>query len=300
MTLFRVLFYGAVRSQITPDIAAQPQLTLTAFIRGLWFDNVIACYIMVLPLVVTCILSIGSWWKNYMYRALNLWFGILYTLVFMAEAGNIPYFSYFSKMLNASIWNWASYGGTTLGMIFGETSYYLYIASFAIATIAFSGALRILRHKFTTTSIRHEASVSIGKRYLQPGIMAVVLIAACLLGIRGRLGYNPIKVSAAYFSTSPVLNNLGVNPMFSLLTSTLDELRPENKTLHLMPAEQAIHNVQLYYHRNGISGISPIAREVRPHSAPIKRNVAIVLMESMSAKLMSHFGNTAHLTGKRS
>lgn len=296
MTLFRVLFYGAVRSQITPDIAAQPQLTFTAFIRGLWFDNVIACYIMVLPLVVTCILSIGSWWKNYMYRALNLWFGILYTLVFMAEAGNIPYFSYFSKMLNASIWNWASYGGTTLGMIFGETSYYLYIASFIIATIAFSGALRVMRQKFTITNIHHEVGSSIVKRYLQPGIIAIVLIAACLLGIRGRLGYNPIKVSAAYFSTSPVLNNLGVNPMFSLLTSTLDELRPENKTLHLMPAEQAIHNAQLYYHRNGISGISPIAREVRPDSAPIKRNVVIVLMESMSAKLMSHFGNTAHLT----
>ena len=37
---------------------------------------------------------------------------------------NIPYFSYFFKTINSSIYNWFGYGATTAGMIFGETSFY--------------------------------------------------------------------------------------------------------------------------------------------------------------------------------
>lgn len=300
MTLFRLLFYFSVKQQITPDIASQPQLIATAFVRGLWFDNVIACYLMALPLVVTCILAVGGWWRKSMYRVLNVWFGIFYALVFMAEAGNIPYFCYFSKMLNASIWNWAAYGGTTLGMIFGEASYYLYILSFFIATILFGIFLYLLRRFFLSTSNQRPsptASPRFAQRYLYPSFASVLLIAACLFGIRGRVGYNPIKVSAAYFCTSPVLNNVGVNPMFSLLTSTLDEMRPENRTLHLMPTSQAVRNVQQYYNRTGIKGISPIARALKPDTViQQQRNVVIVLMESLSAQLMTRFGNPNHLT----
>lgn len=298
MTVFRVLFYFSINQQITTDVSSQPQFLVSAFVRGLWFDNVIACYIMALPLVVSCIMAIGGWWKGCMYRVLNIWFGTLYTLVFMAEAGNIPYFDYFSKLLNGSIWNWASYGGTTLGMIFGEASYYLYIAAFVVATVLFAFLLHTLRRKYLKTAPQatHSPQQGIVGRYVIPSLLSVVLIAACFLGIRGRLGYNPIKVSAAYFCANPVLNNLGVNPMFNLLTSTLDELRPENRTLHLMDPKVAIRNVQGFYNRKGIEGISPIAREVKPDSAPLRRNVVIVLMESMSAKLMTRFGNTAHLT----
>lgn len=257
LTLMRVCFYLSVSHMLTPDVAGQPALVATAFVRGLWFDNVIACYIMALPLVVGCVAGAFGLVRKWMLRAAGVWFGVWYTLVFMATAGNIPYFVYFSKVLNASIWNWAGYGGTTLGMIFGEPSYYLYIALFVVATALFSAFLWYMRR---------------------------------------RLGYNPIKVSAAYFCSSPVLNNVGVNPMFCLLNSTLDDLRPENRTLHLMPDAEAIRLVQQYYGRTGIKGISPIARRVEPDSQPVRRNVVVVLMESMSAKLMGRFGCKAGLT----
>lgn len=55
LTLMRVCFYLSVSHMLTPDVAGQPALVATAFVRGLWFDNVIACYIMALPLVVGCV-----------------------------------------------------------------------------------------------------------------------------------------------------------------------------------------------------------------------------------------------------
>lgn len=300
LSLFRCELYFSVKDQLTPDVAGDMGAVATAFLRGVWFDNVIACYIMALPLVFTCIIGLLNLWRKWMFRAINIWFGIFYTLVFMAEAGNIPYFNYFQKLLNASIWNWAEYGTQTMGMIFGEASYYRYIFEFVLATAVFSFFLYVLRKrickdrdfasnqsKLKELSCKHRAVIL---------LMTVILGGACFMGIRGRIGYNPIKVSAAYFCTSPVLNNLGVNPMFNLLTSTLDDMRPENKTLHLMDPQQAVRNVQEFYGRTGLEGISPLARQIQPEGAPTRKNVVYIFMESMSAKLMTHFGNEKNLT----
>lgn len=300
MGFFRLEFYLSVRPQLPADVVQHTSWTFRAFLNGLWFDNVIACYITALPLLFAVIVSLCRVWRPWMVRACNVWFGFFYALVFMAEAGNIPYFAYFSKLLNASIWNWAAYGGTTLGLMFGESSYYLYIFSYFVALALFCLVLYVIRKRFfhfTAAEARREKSRPYTWSYLLGvSLSSLALVGACMLGIRGRLGYNPIKVSAAYFCTNPVLNNLGVNPMFCLLTSTLDDLRPENRTLHLMDNAQAVTRVQQFYGRKGINGISPIATRVSPKGEPLRRNVVIVLMESMSAKLMARFGNTKNLT----
>lgn len=300
MSVFRLAFFNSVSPLLPPDVAEHTDWILTAFVRGVWFDNVIACYLMALPLAVAVVAGVCNWWRAGLFRAFNVWFGTLYALVFMASAGNIPYYAYFTKLLNASIWNWAEYGGTTLGMIFGEASYRAYILAFFAATLLFGASLYLLRTRvfgFTARRMR-SAKPSPVRAWQRAGIawVGAAVLGGCILGIRGRLGYNPIKVSAAYFCTNPVLNNLGVNPMFCLLTSTLDEMRPENKKLHLLPPEEAIRQVQQFYGRKGIPGISPIARQVVPQGEPTRQNVVIVLMESLSAQLMGRFGNTRELT----
>lgn len=300
MSVFRLAFFNSVSPLLPPDVAERTDWILTAFVRGVWFDNVIACYLMALPLAVAVVAGVCNWWRAGLFRAFNVWFGTLYALVFMASAGNIPYYAYFTKLLNASIWNWAEYGGTTLGMIFGEASYRAYILAFFAATLLFGASLYLLRTRvfgFTARRMRSMRRPAV-RAWQRAGIawVGAAVLGGCILGIRGRLGYNPIKVSAAYFCTNPVLNNLGVNPMFCLLTSTLDEMRPENKKLHLLPPEEAIRQVQQFYGRKGIPGISPIARQVVPQGEPTRQNVVIVLMESLSAQLMGSFGNTRELT----
>lgn len=292
MSLLRVLFFMAVRSQLTDGERGEWSLIATAFVRGVWFDNVIACYVLLLPLVVLSVVAIVGRGMHRTVRPVGIFFGILYTLVWMATTANIPYFVYFTKILNSSIWNWASYGGTTLGMMFGEASYYPYIATFFIITPAFCWLLRrygrTLRREWTGT-VRPQLSV---RDRLTMSAVALALCGLCLFGIRGRRGYNPIKVSAAYFCNSPVLNQLGVNPMFCLLQSTLDDLRPENRRLHLMDDAHAIALVQQELGRRGLPDISPVARNVHGDSLPTRHNVVIILMESMSARLTGCLGDT--------
>lgn len=48
LSVIRLFFYIAVKEQITGDAAGNASWIYAAFLRGLWFDNVIACYITAL------------------------------------------------------------------------------------------------------------------------------------------------------------------------------------------------------------------------------------------------------------
>ena len=299
LTLFRLLFLFAVEGQLTDDVRGDLGSYLTAFIRGVWFDNVIGCYVLILPLVIFMISGICRYYGKALFRGTAIFFGFFYSLVFMASAGNIPYFAYFTKILNSSIWNWAEHGGTTLGMMFGEASYYLYIFYFVVFTTAFALLLRYYNKRWV--QMLNKAADGKTEKFSAKDLacklaIGLPLIGLCLFGIRGRRGYNPIKVSAAYFCNNPILNQLGVNPMFCLLTSTLDDMRSENKTLKLMDSEKAVAQAQALLQRKGLVDVSPMAREVVDSVAPNRKNVVLVLMESLSAKFMQRFGNEQHLT----
>ena len=294
LTAFRLVMLTAIAPDLTPDASGRYDLYAMALLRGLWFDNVVCCAVMLPAVLVVGVSAVGGWWHRRTLRGLHLWLGITYALIFAASAANIPYFLYFTKILNASIWNWAEYGTTTLGMLFGEASYYIYMGLFALATALMAWWL----HR---SYVRHHAAwvrqrgLSVQQRLAMAGV-SLALGSLCLFGVRGRMGYNPIKVSAAYFCQSTLLNNLGVNPMFCLLSSTFDDLRPENRTLHLLPSQQAVRGAQQLLGRQGMPGLSPLAREVKPEGQPTGQNVVMILMESMSAKLMARFGHTGHLT----
>ena len=51
MTVLRGVFFASVRSQLSDGVRGDVGLAAMAFLRGLWFDNVTACYILLLPMV---------------------------------------------------------------------------------------------------------------------------------------------------------------------------------------------------------------------------------------------------------
>lgn len=56
--LFRLVLFTSIDYQFPPDIQNNFLMQATAFIKGLWFDNVIACYILLLPLVILWITAL--------------------------------------------------------------------------------------------------------------------------------------------------------------------------------------------------------------------------------------------------
>ena len=119
-------------------------------------------------------------------------------------------------------------------MLLQESSYWLYIASYFIVIFSFVYLLKHLYGFFWKRIDESHAdthSVPIVSLRL---IVTFAFISGCIFGIRGRIGYNPIKISEAYYCNDSFLNQLGINPAFNLLTSSLDDMRKENEEIHLL------------------------------------------------------------------
>lgn len=283
LSLLRLTLYCAGRSFLAEASRGDVLLQSMAFLRGVWFDNVVTCYIVAVPLLATIVCSICGYAGKWILTPVTRWMQVFTIMLMGFSAGNIPYFLYFFKNINSSIWNWAEYGTTTIGMVFGEPSYYPPMVGFLILAVCYL----IWSERWLNNRMEEVDSVAQTTGWMPRVaslLLGIVCGGLCFLGIRGRLGYNPIKVSAAYYCEDAFLNQLGINPAFNLLTSTLDDRRPENRELHLMDKNTALQNVMAYLGRND-SDQTPLAYEL-PAGQANGSNVVMILMESMSANLM--------------
>ncbi len=295
-SLFRLVEFTALHAQIThPDVSA-----LGAFVCGVWFDNVIACYIMVLPLVVVLVSAMFGWSHRWLRRGVTVYFAVFYAIAFMPSAANTPYFAYFFKNINSSIFGWFGYTATTAGMLVQEKSWWFYIAMYLLVTVAFVWALFRVERVYAR-SLENAPVDRSPKFYVFGSVVSVLLVALCVFGIRGRRGYNPIKISEAYYCDDSFLNQLGINPAFNLLTSVLDDMKPENKELRLMPSADAVAYTRQWLGITGKTDSGDVLRRFvvndTARNKPLEKpNVVVILMESMSGSLLQEFGQCQPLT----
>lgn len=283
LSFYRCVEFFVLRGMITDQSTA----VAPAFVRGLWFDNVMGCYVIIVPLALVLLAACFGYCKRWMLRTVAVWFCVLYALLLMASAANIPYFAYFFKNINSSIFEWFGYTGTTAGMVFQEKTWWVYIALYFVLTTVFCWLVWQITERTIITATNR-------KHWLPSLLITVALIALCLFGIRGRTGYNPIKISQAYYSNDPFLNQLGINPAFNLLTSALDDLRKENAELMLMPYNEAISYVRKSLNIVGdVDSTKVLFRHITNTNqeedsilSTQKPNIVIILMESMSSALL--------------
>lgn len=294
-TLFRGVEYMALHSTMS---AAQNDASVWgAFLRGVWFDNVVGCYVMIAPLVIVLVAACCNHYERGWRKFAQWWMVVFYTIVLAISASNIPYYAYFAKNINSSIFNWFGYANTTAGMVVGESSYWLYIALFIIATLLFVGALILLRRWFDLRIAQADQAPQTKRTVLARVVVTLCLAGLCIFGIRGRVGYNPIKVSEAYYCQDPFLNQLGIAPAFNLLTSWLDDQRPENQELHLMEYDVAISTTRQSLRIAGaVDSAQVLKRHIEGDSIQRRPNIVIILMESMSASLLHTLGQQEKVT----
>ena len=296
--LFRVVFFFAAGYEFPPAISREYLLQAKSFLYGLWFDNVIACYLLLAPLAVLWIGALLGRLPRALFRSAAVFFSVFYGLSFFIAAANIPYFAYFFKVINSSIFNWFEYGTTTAGMVLEESSYYPYLL-LAVAATALWTWLMWRMAGWAGRCCRETRAPGMSAGWRGRGVVFLVgaaCVGLCLFGIRGRRGYNPIKVSQAYYCEDPFLNQVGINPVFNLLNSALDDRRAGHDWVQLVAEAKAVDNARRLLRRPGIDGISPLARQVDNPDREGRKNVVIVLMESMSAHLMDSFGTGKGLT----
>ena len=285
-TVFRLLLFANELERI--DHLTSNYDVFYSFIMGLRFDIVICSYILLLPYLL---LSINLFlFKNKFFDKISFYFTlVLFSIAFLISTADIPYFNQFFSRFSITAFAWSDNPKFVLKMIVGEPRLWLYIIPFSVSVFLF---YKVLLRIF---SVQNETYVSL-KKGLEI-IVTVLFLGVMILGVRGRVEKKtPIRVGMAYFSNNPFLNQLGLNPNFTLMQSFLEALKEENKPIKLLPENIAISNVQKYLAIHNVNPKSPILRTENLGSSPNHKNIVIILMESMTAANMERHGNKDKIT----
>ena len=287
-TIFRFVLFFIGLDHIS--FSEEPNLNVfRAFVMGVRFDLVIIGYVLFFPAFILLLLDIFKSKNPLIRKIIFYWIFIFFSLSFMISAADIPYFNQFFSRFNVGAFAWADSPIFVLKMVLQEPKYFIYIFLAIALDFIFYKALRSLfKQDYSDSKLNISLKI----------VLSLVVLALMFAGIRGRLEKkSPIRVGTAYFCTNPFLNQLGLNPSYTLLRSYLDSRKEKNKPIDLMDEKQAIKNVQKYLGINKPSQNNPISREIHSDSnAIIKPNVVLVIMESMSAAKMGRFGNSDNLT----
>jgi phosphoglycerol transferase MdoB-like AlkP superfamily enzyme len=262
-----------------------------AFIMGLRFDVVISGYIFILPYVVLMIQSYAALNASFLNKLIFYYVFIFCSLAFLVCAADIPYFNQFFSLFSITAFEWMDSPGMVFRMIIEENHYWLYLVPFLIVVFVFYNVLNKILNTKDEFRFPYHLSINVVISFLVLGLM--------ILGIRGRIEEkSPIRVGTAFFSNNPFLNQLGLNPNFTLIRSYLDSRLEENKKLHLMDESKAILYTQTYLGIKKPDNQYPLLRSenINGNNRSNKQNVVIVMMESMSAAKMKRHGNVDDIT----
>lgn len=294
-TAFRLLLLFTDTDKLSDIPSGKFILVLKAMFMGFRFDTVVSGYILLLPTVFLSILSILLIDRKIAYRITNIYLIIVYSVAFFISASDIPYFHQFFSRFSTAAFNWVDTPGFVASMIFQEFHYWGYIIPLLFSILGFSWIIIRIRKKIEKSESQYDSKFSYVLKII---LLSIVLWGVLFIGIRGRLENKaPIKVGTAYFSNYAFLNLVGLNPVFTLIRSYLNDLKSENQSLNLCNQNEAIAYVRKSFKvDNNEEFDSPVARRIKSNSKPTGSNLVLVIMESMSAAKMSRFGNTDNLT----
>lgn len=267
---------------------------LKVFFIGFRFDSVVVCSILLIPYVfLTVLYFIKALHQLYLHICI-CFIIIFFTVSFLISSIDIPYFNHFFSRLSFSAFQWLDTPGTVLRMIIGEPEYWLAVIPFLLSLSILYNFKKKLLLSFRNIPDTSEDMLPAGWQIF----ISAVFLGLLVIGIRGRIEFmSPIRVGTAYFTNNGLLNQLGLNPNYTLLRSMVDSFNAENACYSIMDSQEAIRNVQTYLDIKPLSDEYPILRKTDFGSEPSNPcNVIVIIMESMQAAKLSRHGSRKNLT----
>lgn len=284
-SIFRFVLFVTEIDRVSEDGMSN---ILKAFIMGVRFDIVISGYLLLLPVIILLVLDILKIRNEATLKSIFIFIFTLFSISFLICAADIPYFNQFFSRFSVTAFEWMDSPAFVFKMIFQEPKYFLFILPALLLIFVYYKVLKKTLYK---------SKLSTWKLYIKIPIY-ILILGIMVLGIRGKTTKkSPIRIGTAYFCDNSFLNQLGLNPVFTLMRSYIDSKDEKNKSVHLIDSETAKANVIGYLNIGQQKYASPIARNVVFDSIPQnKPNVVVIIMESMSAAKMKRHGNNKNLT----
>ena len=267
------------------EIAGVPFFTIVkGFFVGLHFDTVTASYVLALPFIIFTIFDfIGK--KNVVFeKIMTVVMTILLAILTFAYVSDIPYYNQFADHINLTAMDWFKGDNgikDVTNMILGDPSLWLFFIPLILVIIGIY---------YISKKIVRNASIWESKHYVVKSISTLVMLVLIFFGMRGYVTRErPISVYDSFYCENSFLNQMGHNPTYTFITSYLTDVT-------LMDDELTIANMRQYLDIQEDSGFqNPLSRRFVADTVPNNYNVVLILMESMSADLLTQNGHYQEL-----
>lgn len=292
--IITLIYFQVCRSLILVNFAELarniPDDTLfKAFLIGLRFDVVIACYGIALAFILMHLpgkvaKSLG---KYGMLFAFSLFLFMLITEIgFFAEYRtrlDYTYFEYFDKP------------GIVLPMLWQGYPVVKYLTLIALFLLSYLGILRLLEKKLASFSSQHHI------RWFQRLGYTLVCGGLIFLGARGSIGISPLNWGAAYFSEYTFANQLALNGIYALIRSLKYEIenKQADELLNFYPTDQALVTVKQRVKMKGETFSNkqfPLERTREFQKQGSLYNLIFILLESFAAEQVGVLGGNMQVT----
>ena len=266
-----------------------------AFFMGYRFDTVVACYCLALPLVMLFVSYICNITGKIYYKSAHYITVTLFCLCIIVSTIDLPYFKYFFCRFNAQAFEWIDSPLFIFKMIVEEFSYFVFFFVVVVVIVLFIFLMgNIYRATLHAVYIHDKYQSSFSQKMLLNVLYFLLAFSLCFIGLRGRVEKkSPIRVGTAYFSNNAFLNQLGLNPSFTLFKSMQEKEESQNKPLSLMDSKKAEA-----YASTEMNKMFALQKENKRDIILDKQNtnVVLIMMESMTAANLSEFGAADNLT----
>ncbi len=292
-TLFRIFI---ILFNLQQAGTASKNLIGKAFIMGLRFDTVVSCYMLAFPTLLLIFNLFHKRKSHKLNRIIIIYTIFIYCIAFLICSIDIPYFRHYLTRLTVSIFNWTNNPMFMFKIVFEDGINYFFIAFFFL--LIFITSLRVKAINVSTLLVHKESLFKNRKHKIQKVVYSLLLIGLISLGIRGRVALkSPIQWGTAFTSDNNFTNQLGLNPNFTFLKSTINSLNPENKKIHFIDNDSALKTIEISFGiKNDTAFSSPTARKINVKGEPINANVVIVIMEAMGLSKTGLDNNPVNMT----
>ncbi len=262
---------------IKPILKLSIPETLLSFIYGLTLDISFASYITILPAAILPVLLLMKINPDRVQKILlyyTLFWTILIAFIYTLDA---ELFSFWGFRLDNTLFRYTGTFGEMIGSSLSSPLLILLPFFFLFAYIFYKVYLRFF-HEKKFTSI-----------HLWQLPIALVLAAALVIPIRGGLQQIPNNESVAYYSTSSLLNQAALNPLWTLARSVIEQNGPDLARYRFFESKDAEKLVQASLRETFVN--DSILKNNRP-------NIILIVWESLTAKVVDSLV-TPKLTGMK-
>jgi phosphoglycerol transferase MdoB-like AlkP superfamily enzyme len=242
-------------------------LLLKSFYIGLKFDMVILGYITLIPCLILFLFSESKYPNIHRYSFLI--YTICCAFSFVVSIVDIFYFNAYKSHINSAAFHWIDNPKFVFDLLIQDRLFLIpLILLFLLLFSYFYFVIKLSRVENSPKRL---------------SILTKFLIILCLLfTIRGRLDLkSPIRIGTAYFSNDALLNELGLNANFVLIRSFLDKNVLEKSSINLIDEDTMNNLIESEISNTAFNECIYLEKEQQDNSLKIKKNIVLILMESM-------------------